>query len=174
MEPDGIHDASGGTGTRALSAGSDFGDTVGIMKVSEAVGRHVPFAELLGITVAHHQPGLARLEVDVRPEMANSFGNAHGGVVMTLADIALAVAAMTESDAATTAQTIELKLSFIAPGTGKLVAEGRCLKAGNSIAFCEGEVRDAGGTLVAKALGTFRLRRGSSTGDAIPPGPAGR
>lgn len=147
---------------------------MGAMSISKAIGRHVPFAELLGIKVAHHQPGLARLELNVRPELTNSFENAHGGVVMTLADIALAVAAMTHGDAATRAQTIELKLSFIGPGKGKLVAEGRCLKAGNSIAFCEGEVRDAGGTLVAKALGTFMLRRGPSTGDDAPPVPAGR
>jgi acyl-coenzyme A thioesterase PaaI-like protein len=49
------------------------------------------------------------------------------------------------------------------------VAEGRCVKAGKAIAFCEGEVLDEGGNLVAKALGTFRLRRGASSGDAIAP-----
>jgi uncharacterized protein (TIGR00369 family) len=144
------------------------------MSVSKAIGRQVPFAELLGVTVAHCEPGLARLELAVRPELMNSFENAHGGVVMTLADIALAVAAITQDGEARGAQTIELKLSFIGPGTGKLFAEGRCLKAGNTIAFCEGEVRDSGGQLVAKALGTFRLRRGRSSGDAIDPAPAGR
>jgi acyl-coenzyme A thioesterase PaaI-like protein len=55
--------------------------------------------------------------------------------------------------------TVELKVSFIEPGEGKLIAEGRCLRAGKSLAFCEGEVRDQSGKLVAKALGTFMLRR---------------
>jgi uncharacterized protein (TIGR00369 family) len=140
------------------------------MNVSKAIGRHVPFAELLGITVAHHQPGLARLEMDLRPDLLNSWQVAHGGVVMTLADIALAVAALTLDGGARGAMTVELKVSFIGPSAGRLVAEGRCLKAGKSLAFCEGEVLDAGGNLVAKALGTFMLRGGGvSSGDAIDP-----
>jgi uncharacterized protein (TIGR00369 family) len=142
------------------------------MSVSKTIGRQVPFADLLGIRVAHHRPGLARLEVEARPELQNSFGNAHGGVVMTLADIALAVAAITQDGEARGAVTVDLTLSFVGPGKGTLVAEGRCLRIGSSLAFCEGEVRDSAGALVAKAMGTFQLRRGSgSTGDAVePPG----
>jgi uncharacterized protein (TIGR00369 family) len=141
------------------------------MSVSKAIGRHVPFADLLGITVAHHEPGKARLELPLRPELANSWGVAHGGVVMTLADVALGVAAITRVEGGRGAATIELKVSFIRPGTGRLLAEGRCLEAGRSLAFCEGEVTDTEGKLVAKALGTFRVRRGEdSPGDAIEPG----
>jgi len=140
------------------------------MSVSRVIGRHVPFAELLGVEVVHHQPGLARLELAVRPELTNSFGSAHGGVVSTLADIALAVAAITRDGAARGAQTIDLTLGFIGPGKGRLRAEGRCLRAGRSIAFCEGEVHDESGALVAKAVGTFKLRRGASPGDAVAPG----
>lgn len=139
------------------------------MSVSRTIGRRVPFADLLGVEVEHHQPGLARLSLEPRPELLNSFDKVHGGVVMTLADIALAVAAITQDGAALGAVTVELTVSFVGPGTGRLVAEGRCLKAGGSLAFCEGEVRDAAGALVAKALGTFKLRRGASTGDAVPP-----
>lgn len=132
------------------------------------IGRKVPFADLLGIRVAHHQPGLARLEVDLRPEILNSFGNAHGGVVMTLADIALAVAGITQGKARG-AVTVDLTVSFLGPAQGRLTAEGRCLRVGASLAFCEGEVRDAEGALVAKALGTFKLRR-DSPGDGVEPG----
>jgi len=164
-----IHGAWGTRRAGGLSAAGLFGDTVGGMSVSKAIGRHVPFAELLGVEVAHHEPGLSRLELALRPELMNSHAHAHGGVVMTLADIALAVAAITLDGTAQGAQTIELKVSFIGPGTGRLLAEGRCLKAGSSIAFCEGEVRDNSGTLVAKALGTFKLRRGPASGDAVAP-----
>jgi len=141
------------------------------VSVFEDIGRHVPFAELLGITVAHHEPGRARLELALRPDLMNSRGVAHGGVVMTVADIALAVAAMTLDESARGAMTIELKVSFLGPAAGRLVAEGRCLKSGRSLAFCEGEVSDGEGKLLAKALGTFRvLRAEGSPGDAIDPG----
>jgi uncharacterized protein (TIGR00369 family) len=139
------------------------------MSVSKAIGRHVPFAEHLGMRVVRHEPGLAVLALDVRPELTNSFQNAHGGVVMTLADVALALSAITRDGAARGAVTIELTVSFVGPGRGGLLAEGRCLRAGRSLAFCEGEVRDAEGSLVAKALGTFKLQR-ASAGDAVGPG----
>lgn len=143
------------------------------MNVFNAIGRHVPFADLLGVTVAHHAQGRARLEMDLRPELMNSWQVAHGGVVMTLADIALAVAALSLDRSAHGAMTIELKVSFLGPAADRLVAEGRCLKAGRSLAFCEGEVLDGAGKLVAKALGTFRVRRGNgSPGDAVDPGGA--
>ncbi len=141
------------------------------MNVFNAIGRHVPFADLLGVKVAHHEPGRARLEIELRPELMNSWQVAHGGVVMTLADIALAVAALTLDRSAHGAMTIELKVSFLGPAADRLVAEARCLKAGRSLAFCEGEVTDGAGRLVAKALGTFRVRRGDgSPGDAVDPG----
>lgn len=135
------------------------------MSVTKALGRRVPFAELLGVQVTEQQPGRAILELELRPELLNSWEVAHGGVVMTLADIALAVAARTHDPAAKGAMTVELKVSFIEPGEGKLVAEGRCLRSGKSLAFCEGEVRDVSGKLVAKALGTFMLRRARNSAD---------
>jgi uncharacterized protein (TIGR00369 family) len=143
------------------------------MTLSKIVGRPVPFAELLGVRIAHREPGLARLELDARPELLNSHQAVHGGVVMTLADIALAVAAMTTDPQSKGAVTVELSVTFIQPGTGRLVAEGRCLRSGKSLSFSEGEVRDGQGNLVAKALGTFSLRHGAKGDVVLPPGDGG-
>ena len=141
------------------------------MELSTLIGRRVPFADLLGIRVTERERGRARLEVELRPELHNSWHSAHGGVVMTLADIALAVAALTLDPQARGAVTVDLTVSFIGPGEGRLVADARCLRCGNKVSFCEGEVHDAAGRLVAKAVGTFMLRherRGPS--DAVDPG----
>jgi uncharacterized protein (TIGR00369 family) len=125
----------------------------------------IPFANLLGIRLVEHQQGRAVIELDMRDDLRNSWGVAHGGVVMTLADISLAIAARTMDPLVRGAMTVEMKTSFIGPGQGTLRAEGRCLKAGASLAFCEGEVTDERGELVAKSVGTFMLRKGRVAGD---------
>ena len=50
-------------------------------------------------------------------------------------------------------------LQFIGVGKDKLIAEARVLKPGRNTVFTEGEVRNAAdGSLVAKAIGTVRVR----------------
>jgi uncharacterized protein (TIGR00369 family) len=127
--------------------------------LAELIGRPVPFADLLGIRIVELGPDRAVLDLRTRPELLNSHGGVHGGVVTALADVALAVAAIAKDGHAHGAFTIDLSLSFLGPGTGTLLAEGRCLRLGKAIAFSEGEVRDEHGSLVAKAIGTFKLKR---------------
>jgi acyl-coenzyme A thioesterase PaaI-like protein len=52
--------------------------------------------------------------------------------------------------------TLDLQTSIIAPGRGVLIAEGRVVRAGRSIVFCEGAVRTQEGELVAKGSGLFK------------------
>jgi uncharacterized protein (TIGR00369 family) len=127
--------------------------------IEKALGRKLPFANLLGIRLVSKGGGKARLALDVRPELMNSWDAVHGGATMTLLDIALAVALRSLDAAEKGAITVELKVNFIGPGLGTLVADGRCVHVGKTVAFCEGEVHDSSGKLVATASGTFMLRR---------------
>jgi uncharacterized protein (TIGR00369 family) len=128
------------------------------LDISKAIGRRIPFASLLGLQLHEHAGGRARVSVELRAELMNSFEAAHGGVVMTLLDVAMAMAARSMDAEAVGAITIEMKTSFIGAGSGTLSAEGRCLHLGKSVAFCEGTAHDAAGKLVASASGTFMLR----------------
>ena len=128
------------------------------MDISEALGRHIPFASHLGIELLERGDGRARLRLQLRPELMNSFDAAHGGVVMTLLDIAMAVAARTRDPDAIGAITIEMKTSFLAAGAGTMAVDGVCLHLGKSIAFCEARAHGADGKLAATASGTFMLR----------------
>lgn len=119
----------------------------------------IPFAEHLGVEPVSLEPGRAVVALDPAPHLLNSWHAAHGGVTMTLLDVALSFAARSLDPTARSAPTVELMVSFVAAGHGRLTAEGRALKGGKSLVFCEGEVRDGKGELVAKALGTFKLRR---------------
>src|SRR3954468_14690793 len=129
------------------------------MDIGKALGRPIPFGTLLGIQMVEHGSGHAVLEVELVPDLLNSAGVAHGGVTMTILDIAMSVAARTKDPKGKFAVTIEMKMSFLAPAKGKLTVKADCLQLGGTVAFCEAEARDASGALVARATGTFMVRR---------------
>lgn len=128
------------------------------MDISEAMGRYIPFASHLGIKMVEYGDGRVVVSLDLRPELMNSFEAAHGGVVMTLLDIAMALAARSKDPDSLGAITVEMKASFLNAGTGTITAEGVCLQLGKSVAFCEAKARGSDGTLAASATGTFMLR----------------
>jgi uncharacterized protein (TIGR00369 family) len=127
-------------------------------KVGEALGLSVPFLDLLGVRIERFEAGSSRISLEVRKDLTNSWELAHGGVVMTLLDTALATAAMSTEPGAPGLVTVNLSVSFIAAGSGALTAEGRVIRGGRSLVFSEGEVRAADGTVVAKGVGTFKVR----------------
>ena len=89
-----------------------------------------------------------------RPEHVNNLGIAHGGLICTLLDVAMGTAA--RCTVGLPVMTLDMQASFLSPGRGELTAEGRVVRAGRSIVFCEAEVRSAEGELVAKASGLFK------------------
>ena len=97
----------------------------------------------------------------------NTRSIAHGGVTMTLADIALAMAARSLTDDGIGVVTVEMKVNFMQPGRGELRAYGRVMHRSTTMAYCEGEVRDSDGNFVAKALGTFKYMRRLAVGRDI-------
>jgi len=127
---------------------------------------HIPFLKLLGMQQDTSAPGLSRLRLPVlRDEFCNLIPAAHGGVLMTLLDVAMARAATSlPSPTSHSVVTVEMSTRFVKPGRGPLVAEGRVLHAGKSLCSCEAHVRDADGDLVASAMGTFKFWR-SPPGD---------
>ena len=106
--------------------------------------------------------GTARLSLPIEGHLTNSLGTVHGGVIVSLLDVALCTAARTLHPDSVGVVTVELSTSFIGGARGaRLHAEARVLKDGRSLSFVEGEARNEDGALVAKAIGTVQVRRGS-------------
>jgi uncharacterized protein (TIGR00369 family) len=124
---------------------------------------HIPFVESLGLQLLRFENGEAEVAVPPRADLVNHLGILHGGVVMTLLDVAMAHAARSlDADhmaAGPGLVTIEMKTTFMRPGTGRVRAVGRVLRMTSSIAFCEGSSYDEAGELTAHATGTFKLLR---------------
>ena len=122
-------------------------------------GLRIPFLELLGVRSEHRERGRAVVSLELRPELTNGWGSAHGGVVTGLLDVAMGGAAMAADVHATGVVTVNLSIGFMRSATGSLVAEERMVRGGRSLVFCEGEVRDADGPVLAKGVGTFEVAR---------------
>ena len=120
--------------------------------------KKIPFVGHLGIEVESIGDGEAALSIQLQPELTNSFGSAHGGVILSIVDVALCTAARSQHPDSIGVITVDLSLQFIGVGKGKLVARGRVTKPGRNTVFTEGEVRNVDGSLVAKAIGTMRVR----------------
>jgi uncharacterized protein (TIGR00369 family) len=116
----------------------------------------VPFMQLLGARREFSEGGRARLVIDARPELGNVIGATHGGVVVTLLDVAMASAAVSVFDFSRTAVTLNLTTSFLEPGRGSLTADGEVVQYDDGVAWCRATVTDSAGRLVAQAQGSFR------------------
>ncbi len=136
---------------------------------------HIPFVEHLGFELLRFEDGEAEIALTPRDEHLNSWNVLHGGVSMTLLDVAMAHAARSAGVSSTGAVkttpdprgvvTIEMKTSFMRPGLGRVVAHGKLMTQTPTMAFCEGSLVDAGGALVAHATGTFKYLRALPVGE---------
>ena len=126
---------------------------------------HVPFVEHLGLRLLEKTDGHTLIEFDPRPEHENSWKGVHGGVLLTLLDVAMSSAARSLDVSCVGATTVEMKTNFLAAARGRMVTEGHAQRAGRSLIFAEGEVKDATGKLLAKGSGTFKLLYPKGTED---------
>lgn len=125
--------------------------------------KKIPFVGHLGIEVDAIGDGKATLSVNLQPDFTNSFGTAHGGLILSLMDVALCTAARSQHADSIGVITIDLSLQFIGVGKGKLIADARVMKPGRNTVFTEGEITNEDGSLVAKAIGTVRVRVADKT-----------
>lgn len=123
----------------------------------------IPFVEELGLELWGFGDGKAEIRVDLAEAHLNSWEVAHGGVLMTLLDVAMAHAARAHHshDPATApgVATVEMKTAFMRPAQGELRALGSLTYRTPSLAFCEGRVLDGHGELCAHATATFMYLR---------------
>ena len=131
----------------------------------------IPFVEHSGIRLLETHRDKVVTELNLAAHHMNSAGYAHGGAVMTLLDVTMAIAGrMVARDPGpedTVMATIEMKTSFMQGARGRLLCTGTCVHQTRALAFCEAEIRDESGALIARASGTFRFmarRRSPSDG----------
>jgi acyl-CoA thioesterase len=125
---------------------------------ASAFRNDIPFIKDMGVEFVSAENGRAVVALDLAPRHLNSWSVAHGGVLMTLLDVAMAVAGRSLDPAAGGGITLEMTTSFLQPANAgtRLIVSAHAYHRSSTMAFCDGEVRDTEQRLIAKAMGTFK------------------
>ena len=133
-------------------------------------GVDIPFVYHLGFELVKFEGGESQIDYEAKPEHLNSFQVTHGGAVMTLMDVTMAVAARSVEKTMGVV-TIEMKTTFMQPCRGKLSGKGRLMHRTATMAFTEATIYDSEGRACAHSTGTFkyvkRLPTGPSSANAL-------
>lgn len=123
-------------------------------------GAEIPFVDHCGIVALEPRDGRTYLRLALGLEHLNNLGVAHGGLVATLLDVAMGTVA--RHTLGQPVMTLSMQSSFLAPGRGVLDAEGRLLRAGRSIAYCEATITGPDGGIVATGSAVMKIVRAAA------------
>lgn len=120
-------------------------------------GIDVPFMRHIGLEPVSMELDACLTQLPHHAANVNSRGVVHGGVLMSALDFTLSAAARSHAPLDFSVVTIDLTTHFLNEAKSELQIEGRCVRRGKSITFCEGNVRDREGLIVTTARGVFKL-----------------
>jgi uncharacterized protein (TIGR00369 family) len=96
---------------------------------------------LIGAQLVGLRPGFCAIELPYRADLTQQHGYIHAGIVSAIADSAGGYAGFSLFPADASVLTVEYKLNLLAPAAGeRLVAEGRVVKPGRTLAVTRSEV----------------------------------
>jgi uncharacterized protein (TIGR00369 family) len=126
--------------------------------IIEAYKQSNLFGNNLGMILKSASKDGVHYELEITNEHMATPINAHGGVIASLMDGTLGVAALAHAiERNHVVSTIEFKVNFIAPvfKGDALKSKGEVVHSGNRIMVCEGSIYNQNGEIVAKGTGTF-------------------
>jgi uncharacterized protein (TIGR00369 family) len=130
-------------------------------KYTEAISMLVnrsPYFSLLSMEIKDLEWGASLLEVALEEKHLQPFGYVHGGVIASVMDAATFWAVFPQVKDGMGLTTVEIKVNFLAPvREGKLLAKGRCIKIGKTLALGDATIYDAKGNLLAHGTATMMI-----------------
>jgi uncharacterized protein (TIGR00369 family) len=118
---------------------------------------NVPFLKLLGVRCLSAEMGKGEILLALKPEHTNTWDVAHGGVLLTLMDVAMAVAARSADPGDRSVVTIEMKNNFMQAATGILRVKADTVRTTATMAFCEAKLYNDQGEICCMSTGTFKF-----------------
>ena len=133
-----------------------------------------PSSKLLGWHVLDARPkeGWIRIGFDGKRDFCNPAGFVQGGILTAMLDDTMGPAVFTMTDGELYTATITMTVNFLSPAKpGPITGEARVTQLGRTVAFVEGRLTAADGTLLATATTSARL---VETAKAIGPSVSSR
>ena len=116
------------------------------------------FANLVGLTVEEMRTDYCRMRMPFRPQLEQAGGVVHGGALATLLDTVVVPAVGAAYDTEMRFSTVDMHVQFLSALIGEdAIAEGWVVKRGRSVVFCESEVTNAAGKLIARSVLTYNV-----------------
>jgi uncharacterized protein (TIGR00369 family) len=127
---------------------------------------NVPFLKLLGVRCLSAEMGKGEILLALKPEHTNTWDVAHGGVLLTLMDVAMAVAARSGDPGDRSVVTVEMKNNFMQAANGILRVKADTVRRTATMAFCEAKLYNDQGEICCMATGTFQFLKRLATKNA--------
>ena len=117
-----------------------------------------PYFSLLAMEIKDLQWGTSLLEIQLGEKHLQPFGFVHGGAIASIMDAAAFWAVFPQVEKGVGLTTVEIKVNFLAPAQkGRLIANGRCIRLGKTLALGDTEIRNNEGGLVAHGTATMMV-----------------
>ncbi len=115
--------------------------------------RNIPYLKHNGIVVDCIEKDHAVLYVEMRPELANPYGMAHGGLLFTLIDTTAGAAARTDGREYV---TLNASVNYLRnTKSGRITADAHLVRRGKTATVVDVEVTDEKGTLLTTGTVTM-------------------
>lgn len=113
---------------------------------------HQAFDEFLQLKYERVTENSIKVTMPVQPLFVNGLGIIHGGIISTLADVALCNTVMPDEHGKQTVVTVELTVTFLKPAkSGYLTARAFAVKKGRNLTHADCVIHDDDDHVVAKA-----------------------
>ena len=119
-----------------------------------------PFFREMNIAIVSYENGSATLSMPITPKLANGIGWLTGGIYVSLADEAMALALISSLSPNEGSATISLSTQFIkGVREGTIYAKGTLIRKGRQVAFLEAVVTDENGLVLTHCQGSFVIMK---------------
>jgi uncharacterized protein (TIGR00369 family) len=123
-----------------------------------------PYFSLLSINVRAIKYGYCKIEIELDEKHMNPFGGLHGGVYSSAIDTAAYWAVYGSIDENAGLISIDLHVDNISTvQKGKIIVEGKQIKAGRTLCFSEAVIKDKNGKILAHGISKLLVTNGLQT-----------